>query len=107
MQITVSGQHVTITKPLRAYASEKLGRIQKHFDHVTTTNVVLQIQKNRHKAEATIRAKGATLHANAEGENMYAAIDFLADKLDRQIRKHKEKTTTNHHRTGKDSGRRR
>lgn len=101
MQITVSGQQITITEALRTYASEKLGRIQRHFDHVTTTNVVLHVEKNRHKAEATIRAKGATLHANAEGENMYAAIDFLADKLDRQVLKHKEKTTTNHHRNSK------
>ena len=97
MHITVSGHQITITESLRTYASEKLGRIQKHFDDVTTTNVVLHVEKNRHKAEATIQAKGAALHANAEGENMYAAIDFLANKLDRQVLKHKEKITTNHH----------
>lgn len=101
MEITVSGQQMMITEPLRTYASAKLGRIQRHFDHVTTTNVVLHVEKNRHKAEATIYAKGATLHANAEGDNMYAAIDFLADKLDRQVLKHKEKSTTNHHRNNR------
>ncbi|MFQ5993955.1 MAG: ribosome hibernation-promoting factor, HPF/YfiA family [Acidiferrobacterales bacterium] len=101
MQITVSGQQMLITEPLRNYASAKLGRIQRHFDHVTKTNVVLHVEKNRHKAEATIHTRGATLHANAEGDTMYAAIDFLADKLDRQILKHKEKTTTNHHRNDK------
>lgn len=103
MQITVSGQQMIITVPLRNYASAKIGKIHRHFDHVTKTDVVLHVEKNRHKAEATIRAKGATLHANAEGETMYAAIDFLADKLDRQVRKHKEKTTRNHHRNDRNS----
>jgi len=98
MQITVSGHQMEITEPLRKYASEKITRIQKHFDHMTTTNIVLHVEKNRHMAEATIHAKGATLHANAEGSDMYAAIDSLADKLDRQVLKHKEKVTTNHHR---------
>lgn len=98
MQITVSGHQMEITEPLRTYASEKITRIQKHFDHMTTTNIVLHVEKNRHMAEATIHAKGATLHANAEGSDMYAAIDSLADKLDRQVLKHKEKVTTNHRR---------
>ncbi len=94
MQITVSGHQVDITEPLRSYVSEKVGRIQKHFDHVTNTNVVLHVQKNRHLAEATIHTRGAALHANAEGADMYAAIDALAAKLDRQVLKHKEKTTS-------------
>lgn len=97
MQITVSGQQVEVTEPLKTYASEKIGRLQRHFDHMTTGNVVLHVEKTHHKAEATIYAKGATLHADATGENMYAAIDALADKLDRQVLKHKEKTTN--HRT--------
>jgi putative sigma-54 modulation protein len=93
MQITVSGQQIEITDPLRNYVAEKIGRIQKHFDHVTNTNVVLHYEKkkNRHLAEATINAKGAQLHADSEGADMYAAIDALADKLDRQVVKHKEK----------------
>lgn len=99
MQITVTGQHMDITEPLRSYASEKMARLQKHFDNMTTTNVVLHVEKTRHLAEATIFAKGTTLHANAEGADMYAAIDALVDKLDRQVLKHKEKTTS-HHRNG-------
>lgn len=91
MQITVSGQQVEVTEPLRNYASEKIGRLQRHFDNMTTSNVVLHVEKNRHLAEATIFAKGATIHADAEGTDMYAAIDILADKLDRQVLKHKEK----------------
>lgn len=57
MQITVSGHQVDITESLRAYASEKVGRIQKHFDHVINTNIVLHVQKNLHKAEAAIHAR--------------------------------------------------
>jgi ribosome hibernation promoting factor len=98
MQITVSGQTVEVTDALRSYASDKIGRLQKHFDHMTTTNVVLNVEKNRHLAEATINARGAQLHAAADGQDMYAAIDSLADKLDRQVLKHKEKTTE--HRNG-------
>lgn len=100
MQITVTGHHVEITEPLRIYATEKMDRIEKHFDHVTTTNVVLHVEKTRHLAEATIHAKGATLHANSEGDTMYAAIDTLIDKLDRQVLKHKEKTTDHHRSDG-------
>jgi len=93
MQLQVSGQQIEVTEPLRNYVAEKIGRIQKHFDHVTNTNVVLHYEKkkNRHLAEATINAKGAQLHADSEGADMYAAIDALADKLDRQVLKHKEK----------------
>ena len=100
MQITVIGHQVDITESLRAYASEKVGRIQRHFDHVTNTNIVLHVQKNLHKAEATIHARGATLHADAEGIDMYSAIDSLADKLDRQVLKHKEKTSSHHRNEG-------
>ncbi len=100
MHINVTGHQVEVTEPLRQYAAEKIGRIHKHFDHVTTTNIVLHVQKTRHIAEATIHAKGAQLHANAEGADMYAAIDALADKLDRQVLKHKEKTTSHHRAEG-------
>jgi putative sigma-54 modulation protein len=96
MHITVTGHQVDVTDALRQYAADKLGRIQKHFDHVTTTSVVLHVQKLRHIAEATIHAKGAQLHADAEGADMYAALDALADKLDRQVLKHKEKLTSHH-----------
>ena len=97
MQITVSGHQVEITEPLHEYISEKIGRLQKHSDDVINAKVVLHVQKNLHKAEATIHAPGTTLHANAEGSDMYAAIDALAAKLDRQILRHRGKAA-NHHR---------
>ena len=96
MNITVSGHQVEITEPLRNYAAEKIGRLQNHFDGIINTNIVLHVQKNMHKAEATVQARGTTLHADAEGSDMYAAIDALADKLDRQMLRHKEKTTSHH-----------
>ena len=97
MQITVSGHQVEITEPLRDYASEKVGRLQKHLDGVINAKIVLHVQKNLHQAEATIHAPGTTLHADAEGPDMYAAIDALAAKLDRQMLRHRGKTA-NHHR---------
>ena len=100
MHITVSGRQIEITDSLRSYASEKIGRVQKHFDHLTTTNVVLQVEKNQHKADATLHAKGATLAASAQADDMYAAIDALADRLDRQVLKHKEKLADHHRNDG-------
>ena len=97
MQITVSGHQVEITEPLRDYVAEKIGRLEKHLDGVINIKVVLHVQKNLHKAEATLHAPGTTLHANAEGMDMYAAIDALAAKLDRQMLRHRGKTA-NHHR---------
>lgn len=94
MQITISGQQMQVTPPLKQYVTDKMEKISRHFDHVTKTNVVLHVEKTRHLAEATINAKGATLHANAEAADMYAAIDALSDKLDTQVRKHKEKTAS-------------
>jgi len=100
MKITVTGKNIDITDALRDYVSEKLGRVEKHFDHVTKTNVVLQVEKTRQLAEATVNAKGAQLHANAEGSDMYAAIDSLSDKLDRQVIKLKEKSSDHHRSDG-------
>jgi putative sigma-54 modulation protein len=99
MQLTISGQHVDITDPLREYVAEKFERIIRHFDHVTNTNVVLRVEKNRHLAEATINGAGTALHADAEAVDMYAAIDALVGKLDHQVRRHKEKSR-DHHRNG-------
>lgn len=98
MQLNLTGHHVEITPALRDYVASKLERLERHFDHVTNVHVVLSVEKLRHKAEATFSITGNNLFANAEEEDMYAAIDALADKLDRQIKKHKEKLT-DHHRT--------
>jgi len=94
MKIDLSGHHIDITDSLRAYVNEKVGRVEKHFDHVTDVHVILSVEKQVQKAEATIHVKGNKIFAHSEHADMYAAIDSLADKLDRQIIKHKEKTTS-------------
>jgi putative sigma-54 modulation protein len=92
MQINISGHHVEVTAPLRDYVTSKLGRLERHDSRITHAEVVLNVEKLRQKVEATLRMAGAELFAAAESEDMYAAIDALADKLDRQLNKHKGKT---------------
>jgi putative sigma-54 modulation protein len=91
MQLNLTGHHVEITDPLRSYVNEKMDKLERHFDHVTNVHVVLSVEKLRQKAEADVHVSGAELFAEATSEDMYAAIDSLIDKLDRQIIKHKEK----------------
>ncbi|WP_455218844.1 ribosome hibernation-promoting factor, HPF/YfiA family [Kaarinaea lacus] len=97
MQITISGHHVEITDALRGYVTSKLEKLERHFDQVSNIDVILSVEKLVQKAEATVPVNGQNLFANAEDQDMYAAIDALVDKLDRQIIKRKEKVT-NHHR---------
>jgi putative sigma-54 modulation protein len=96
MQLSVTGHHVEITAAMRSYVEKKLDRIVRHFDHVIDTHFVLTVEKLLHKAEATLRVRGETIHALASEGDMYAAIDALADKLERRVRKHKEKLTDHH-----------
>jgi len=98
MQINLTGHHVEITDPLRNYVDSKFERLERHFDQVTNVHVILSIEKLRQKAEATMHVNGADLFADAVHEDMYAAIDGLIDKLDRQVKKYKEKLTD--HRPG-------
>lgn len=100
MQIDVTGHHVELTDPLRNYVNEKFERLERHFDHVTDVHVILSVEKLRHTAEATIHISGGKLFADSTNEDMYAAIDSLTDKLDRQIKKHKEKLTDHHRSEG-------
>ncbi|KAA0014227.1 MULTISPECIES: ribosome hibernation-promoting factor, HPF/YfiA family [Billgrantia] len=91
MQVNITGHHVELTDPLRDYVSEKLSRVQRHYDNITNVQVTLSIEKERQLAACTLHAAGADLHAEASDPDMYAAIDALTDKLDRQLVKHKEK----------------
>lgn len=101
MQIDLTGHHVDITPALRSYVDTKLARLERHFDNVTDVHVVLTVEKLRHKAEATIHVSGGSLFADATEDDMYAAIDGLIDKLDRQVIKHKEKRSDHHKGPGK------
>ncbi|USQ14213.1 ribosome-associated translation inhibitor RaiA [Legionella lytica] len=91
MQIHITGHRMEVTPAIRTYAEEKFTKLEHHFDHITKINVIFDIEKLRQIAEATIYVAGGELHASSESENLYAAIDALIDKLDRQLLKHKEK----------------
>ncbi|MGB7756951.1 MAG: ribosome-associated translation inhibitor RaiA [Salinisphaera sp.] len=96
MNLNISGHHVDMTNALHQYVASKMERIERHFDHVLDAEVVLEVEKLRHKAEVTVQLRGATLHAEATKEDMYAAIDCMVDKLDRQTLRHKEKSCDHH-----------
>jgi len=96
MQVNLSGHHIEITSALKDYLNGKLTRLERHFESVTSINCTLTVEKLRHKAEAKVNVTGGTLYADAVEDDMYAAIDGLIDKLDRQIVKHKEKLTDHH-----------
>lgn len=91
MQINLTGHHVDITESLRSYVDTKFEKLQRHFDHINNVHVILNVEKLNQKAEATVHMSGGEVFANSEHTDMYAAIDGLIDKLDRQVIKHKEK----------------
>lgn len=91
MQINISGHHIEVTESLRDYVNEKFEKLERHFDHINNVHVVLKVEKLRQIAESTVHLNGSEVFASVEHENMYAAIDSLIDKLDRQVIRHKEK----------------
>jgi putative sigma-54 modulation protein len=91
MQINLTGHHLDLTDALRNYVHDKFQRLERHFDHINNVHVVLEVDKVRQKAEAKLNVNGGEIYATSEEEVMYAAIDSLVDKLDRQVIKHKEK----------------
>ena len=96
MQLNVSGHHVEVTDSLRDYVETKISKVERHFDIVSDVHCILTVEKLQHKAEATVHVNGGTIYADATEEDMYAAIDGLIDKLDRRVRKHKEKRADHH-----------
>lgn len=91
MQINLTGHHVEITDSLRNYVDSKFSKLERHFDHISNVHVILNVEKLTQKAEATVHLSGAEVFASSENTDMYAAIDSMIDKLDRQVIKHKEK----------------
>ena len=106
MNLTISGHHLEITPALRAYVLTKLDRITRHFDQVVDITVLLCVEKlsekeRRQRAEVTIHVKGKDIFAEQSSEDLYAAIDQLVDKLDRQVGRYKERVKNHHHESGK------
>ncbi len=91
MQISITGHHVEVTAAMKQHVEDKIAKIKRHFEHVTDIHVILTVEKLEQKAEATVQVSGAKIFADDVKEDMYAAIDNMVDKLDRQIIKHKEK----------------
>ncbi len=93
MQTNITGHHIEVTPALRAYITEKLQRITRHFDHLISADVILKVESHKKYAEGKINAAGVpkALFAQASDDDMYAAIDDLADKLDKQVRRHKDR----------------
>ena len=98
MNLNLSGHHLDITPAIRAYVVNKLVRVTRHFDHVIDVNVVLSVDKLRQQITANLHIRGKDIHAECVEPDMYAAIDALADKLDRQVLRYKEKRNGHRHR---------
>lgn len=91
MQLNITGHHVEITEPLKAYVEEKMQKLTRKFNNITSAHVILTVEKLVQKAEANVNLAKGDIHAHSEDKDMYAAIDAMIDKLDRQVVKHKEK----------------
>jgi putative sigma-54 modulation protein len=106
MNLTISGHHLEVTPALRSYVTSKLDRISRHFDQVVDVKVILTVEKQREKerrqrAECNIHVKGNDLFAESAHADLYAAVDDLVDKLDRQVNRHKTKIQDHHHEAAK------
>ena len=102
MHIHVNGKNIEITDAIKAYVKEKLGKVANHYDQITAIDVILTVIKNpaasgKNIAEVSCKMNGKNIHVEESAESMYASIDLLADKLDRQVQKYKDKTIKGKH----------
>ena len=96
MNLQISGHHIEVTPALRDYVESKLDPVLRHFDRVTGVTVVLSVEKLKQKAEATLHVPGKDMHVEEAADDLYAAIDSMFDKLDRQVQKYKQKVQDHH-----------
>jgi len=97
MQVTVAARHMDLTDGLRDHVERALDKVTSHFDRVTDADVVLTVEKNRHIAEITLKApNGLRIHSREATDDMYASVDAVVDKLDRQARRYKDRLTQFH-----------
>lgn len=97
MNLNITGHHIEVTAALREYVTGKVDKVIRHFDHVTSVHVILTVEKLVQKAEITLHVKGKDIFADASDADLYAAIDKLVDKLDRQVLKYKDKNNDHGH----------
>ncbi|BAL26603.1 ribosome hibernation-promoting factor, HPF/YfiA family [Azoarcus sp. KH32C] len=97
MNLTITGHHVEVTPAIREYVNTKLDRVIRHFDNVTSVAVILSVEKLKQKAEVTLHVRGKDIYVESDDGDMYAAIDSMVDKLDRQVLKYKQKNFDHGH----------
>ena len=106
MNLTISGHHLDVTPALRSYVTSKLDRITRHFDQVVDVKVLLTVEnlkekQGRKRAECNVHVKGSDMFAESSHADMYAAVDELVDKMDRQVVRHKDRLQSHHHQAPK------
>ncbi len=97
MNLNITGHHIEVTPAIRDYVSSKLDRVIRHFDNVTSVAVILSVEKLRQKAEVTLHVRGKDIFVESDDVDLYAAIDAMSDKLDRQVQKYKQKQAEHNH----------
>ena len=97
MNLKITGHHVEVTPAIREYVNNKLDRVIRHFDHVTSVGVILSVEKLVQKAEVTLHVRGKDIFVESSDQDLYAAIDTMTDKLDRQVLKYKQKNKAHGH----------
>lgn len=97
MNLNITGHHIELTPAIREYVSGKLDKVIRHFDNVTSVSVILSVEKLNQKAEVTVHVRGKDIHVETTDGDLYAAIDAMTDKLDRQVIKYKQKISEHNH----------
>ncbi len=96
MEIQLTAKRIKVTPALRDYVQQKMGKVQKYFDHIVWGQAFLFIEKRSHNAEMIVHAPGQTFRALATAADLYSAIDLASDKIDAQLKKHKERVKIRH-----------
>lgn len=99
MNLNITGRHVEVTPAIRDYVTSKLDRVIRHFDNVTSVAVILSVEKLKQNAEVTLHVRGKDIFVESDDADLYAAIDTMTDKLDRQVQKYKQKQADHNHET--------
>ncbi|NMG15534.1 ribosome hibernation-promoting factor, HPF/YfiA family [Aromatoleum bremense] len=97
MNLNITGHHVEVSPAIREYVTNKLDRVIRHFDNVTSVGVILSVEKLKQKAEVTLHVRGKDIYVESDDVDLYAAIDSMVDKLDRQVMKYKQKAFDHNH----------